>query len=49
MGAVFSHSEGFASLGELWGAMAFHTLAMALGVFSLGKGVTLREVRPATE
>ena len=37
MGAVFSHTEGFTRLSELWGAIAFHTVASGLGVFCMGR------------
>lgn len=43
MGGVFSHAEGFTSLGLLWGGLAFHTVSMGLGVFFLGAA---RKPRP---
>ena len=38
MGGVFSHSEGFTRLGQLWGAIAFHVVSTGMGMFCLGKG-----------
>ncbi len=37
MGGVFSHAEGFTSLDQLWGGIAFHTVSMGLGVACLGR------------
>ena len=32
MGGVFSQAEGFTSLNALWVGLAFHAVAMAVGV-----------------
>lgn len=37
MGGVFSHTEGFTMLSELWGGLAFHTVSGGLGMFCLGR------------
>jgi hypothetical protein len=39
MGAVASHTPGFTSLGELWPALAFHTLASFAGVSLISKSI----------
>jgi hypothetical protein len=39
MGGVFSQTEGFTRLGDLWGPMAFHALCTGLGVGLLGKAL----------
>ena len=43
MGGVFSQNEGFTALRELWGAIIFHTVTLALGVWCFGRGIELRE------
>jgi hypothetical protein len=35
MGAVFSHTEGFTKLSELWPAIGFHTVSSGLGMLCL--------------
>jgi hypothetical protein len=37
VGAVFSHQEGFTTLKEMVGALAFHAIATGLGAGLLGK------------
>jgi hypothetical protein len=46
MGGVFSLAEGFNSLDVLWGAFAFHTVAMLLGMFCLERA---RRPKPAEQ
>jgi hypothetical protein len=48
MGAVASHTPGFTSLGELWPALAFHTLVSFAGVSLISKSIqrSLDAVRP---
>ena len=44
MGGVFSHSEGFTRMSELWGGLAFHTVSGALGMLCLGRaGIGLQK------
>lgn len=39
MGGVFSQTEGFTSVGDLWGPMAFHAVCTGLGAGLLGKAI----------
>lgn len=48
LGGVFSQAEGFTSLKELWGALSFHAIAMALGTFCLGRAVSASELQAET-
>ncbi|MHB8992464.1 MAG: hypothetical protein ACYC66_12655 [Chloroflexota bacterium] len=42
LGGVFSHAEGFTSVNDLWGGLAFHTVSMILGMFCLGQASAAR-------
>jgi len=37
LGMVFSHSEGFTRLSQLWGPIVSHVVTTGLGMFCLGK------------
>jgi hypothetical protein len=39
VGGVFSQSEGFTSLNDLWIGLAFHAVMMALGTTLLAKSI----------
>jgi hypothetical protein len=45
VGGVLSQAEGFASLSELWGALAFHAIAMAMGTLCIGRAVRTDNAR----
>jgi hypothetical protein len=40
LGGVFSQSEGFTRLNDMWGALGFHAIAMALGTFCIGRAAS---------
>jgi len=42
LGGVFSQTEGFTTLGDLWGPMAFHLVCMVLGTYFVGRPARLR-------
>jgi len=49
MGAVFSRTEGFTQLSQLWGAILFHTVTMALGIVCIGRAGDLKDVQPGNK
>jgi hypothetical protein len=48
LGGVFSQAEGFTRLNDMWGALGFHAVTMALGTFSVGKAVSAWLPHPDT-
>jgi len=40
---VFSLQEGFRSVGDLWGPMAFHAETMTLGSLCIGKAASSKQ------
>jgi hypothetical protein len=41
VGGVFSPEGVYSDISQLWGAMAFHAITMALGTFFFAKGLGL--------
>ncbi|MFC2038017.1 hypothetical protein ACFLYD_08710 [Chloroflexota bacterium] len=39
---MFSQTEGFTNLSDLWGPMAFHALCTGLGTWLFGKAARLK-------